>query len=250
MPASRSSRAIAKAARPASSIASTTTSGALGAGERPRACKRGQQTADADGNAGRRNLLAGEARDQIVIAPAARDRAEHDLLARFVLDREGELRLEHRAGVIVEPADDAGIDHAIRSVAVAAARRMHTICRKSRCLPRRPAANCISDNCTVSDIAIKLSSRQYHRGFWHDKRHDQVNLIRRRAIAPFGEVAAFILAPAPSNARTPSTPKPIEFIDGAEHDVAARHRDLRDQHLDRNRPRQRIPISHRAICGC
>ena len=53
-----------------------------------------------------RKSLAGESRDQIVIATAAADRAEYDVLALFVLHRKGELRFEHRAGVVVEAADD------------------------------------------------------------------------------------------------------------------------------------------------
>ncbi len=38
--------------------------------------KRGLQARHADGEAGRRHLLAGEAGDEIVVAPAAADRAE------------------------------------------------------------------------------------------------------------------------------------------------------------------------------
>ena len=77
---------------------------------RPARSQRRDQTADADGNADGRHLLAGEARDQIVIAPAAADRAEHDGLARSRSSRERQLRFEHRAGVIVQPAHDAGIE--------------------------------------------------------------------------------------------------------------------------------------------
>ena len=56
----------------------TTMSGSIApAPPRPRARKRRQQPADAEGNAGGRDRLAGEPRHQIVIAPAAADRAEH-----------------------------------------------------------------------------------------------------------------------------------------------------------------------------
>ena len=69
-----------------------------------------QEARDADGDAGGGNLLAGEALDQPVIAPAADHRAEPDGLAALVLDRRGQLGLEHGAGVIFQPAHDRGID--------------------------------------------------------------------------------------------------------------------------------------------
>ena len=65
-----------------------------------------QETRHADGDAGGRNLLAGEALDQPVIAPAADDRAEPDGLAALVLDGSGQLSLEHGARVIFQPAHD------------------------------------------------------------------------------------------------------------------------------------------------
>ncbi len=74
-----------------------------------------QQPRHADGDAGRGDLLAGEALDEPVIAPAAHHRAEPDRLAALVLDRRGQLSLEHRPGVIFEPAHDGGIDCESRS---------------------------------------------------------------------------------------------------------------------------------------
>ena len=55
-------------------------------------------------------FCAGEARDEIVVASAAADRAEADGLALLVVHLESQLGLEHGAGVVLEPADDRGID--------------------------------------------------------------------------------------------------------------------------------------------
>src|SRR5205823_198605 len=65
---------------------------------------------DADRDAGRRHLLAGEALDQPVIAPAAHHGAEPDGLAAIVTDRRGQFRLEHGAGVIFQATHYGGID--------------------------------------------------------------------------------------------------------------------------------------------
>src|SRR4051794_9838200 len=78
-----------------------------------------KQTADADGNAGSGHLLSGEPRHQVVIAAPARHGTEHDGFAGFVGDRELQLRLEHRASIIFQSANDAGVDlHSIFIVSV------------------------------------------------------------------------------------------------------------------------------------
>ena len=69
-----------------------------------------EQARHADGDAGGGNLLAGEALDEPVIAPAAHHRAEADRLPALVFDGRGQLGLEHGAGVIFEAAHDGGID--------------------------------------------------------------------------------------------------------------------------------------------
>src|SRR5262245_12558001 len=61
-----------------------------------KALKAEEEPRHADGNAGCRHLLAGEALDQPVITPAADDRAESHGLAAFVLDGSEKLGLEHR----------------------------------------------------------------------------------------------------------------------------------------------------------
>ena len=86
--------------------------------------QRRHQARHADRDAGRRHMFAAEAPDQAVIAPAARDRAEAHRLAVLAFDREGQLNLEHRAGVIFEAADDGGIDADARLVV---ARRRHQL---------------------------------------------------------------------------------------------------------------------------
>src|SRR6185312_4074408 len=58
----------------------------------------------------RRNILTAEAADEAVIAAAAADRAETHGATVIVFDLEGQLRLEHSAGVIFEAADDGRID--------------------------------------------------------------------------------------------------------------------------------------------
>jgi hypothetical protein len=55
-------------------------------------------------------VLPGEALDEVVIAPAAGDRAELALAALFVGDLEGQLGLVDRAGVVAEAAHDGGVD--------------------------------------------------------------------------------------------------------------------------------------------
>ncbi|OIQ66463.1 hypothetical protein GALL_519640 [mine drainage metagenome] len=79
----------------------------------------GKQAINPDGNAGGRHRLAGEALDQIVIAPAARDRAKGPFAALFVKDFKGQFRLEHRPGVVAKAAHDRGIDHdPVRAIAL------------------------------------------------------------------------------------------------------------------------------------
>ena len=62
-----------------------------------------------------------EARHEIVVAPAAADRAEAHRAAVLVLDLEGQLDFEDRAGVVFEAAHDGGID-SDAAVAIASAR--------------------------------------------------------------------------------------------------------------------------------
>jgi hypothetical protein len=76
----------------------------------PLGAQRGEQPVDADGDAGRRHLLPGEALDQVVIAPAAGDRAELARAALLVGDLEGQFGLVDRAGVVAEAAHDGGVD--------------------------------------------------------------------------------------------------------------------------------------------
>src|SRR5262249_32549656 len=80
--------------------------------------ERGLQTRHADGEARRGNLLAREARDEIVIAPAAPDRPEADGPALIVLRFDQQLSFEDRAGVVFEATDDRRVDtDTIRAVA-------------------------------------------------------------------------------------------------------------------------------------
>ena len=64
------------------------------------------QARDADREAGCRNFLACEARDEIVVAAAAADRAEADGLAVIAFDLERQLGFEDGTGVVFEAADD------------------------------------------------------------------------------------------------------------------------------------------------
>src|SRR6185437_13807148 len=80
----------------------------------------GDQTADADGNAGGRNLLSREARHEIVVTSAASDGAEDDCFAIFVGHGKRKLRFEYGAGVVIETAHNACVDaDAIGAVATA-----------------------------------------------------------------------------------------------------------------------------------
>jgi hypothetical protein len=82
----------------------------MGAADPPLGAERGEQAVDADGDAGGRHLLPGEALDEVVVAPAAGDGAELPRAALLVGDLEGELGLVDRAGVVAEAADDGGVD--------------------------------------------------------------------------------------------------------------------------------------------
>src|SRR5208337_5536797 len=72
--------------------------------------ERREQARHADREAGRRHGLLAEAGDEAIVAPSAADRAEPHRAARFVLDLEGQLRLEDGPGVIFEAADDGRVD--------------------------------------------------------------------------------------------------------------------------------------------
>ena len=78
----------------------------VGGGRAADQVQRRLQARDADGEAGGGHLLAGEARDEIVVAPAAADGAEADGVALLVLGRDQQLGFEDGAGVVFEAADD------------------------------------------------------------------------------------------------------------------------------------------------
>src|SRR5438105_4640754 len=56
-----------------------------------------QQSADANGDPRCRNALAGEPRDKVVVAAAARNRPKDDQIAFLILHRKRQLRLKNRA---------------------------------------------------------------------------------------------------------------------------------------------------------
>ncbi len=72
--------------------------------------------------AGRRHVLAHEAADETVVAPAGADRAEADGAAVLAFDLEVQVRLEHGAGVVLQAADDGGTD---KDSVLIASRRDH-----------------------------------------------------------------------------------------------------------------------------
>ncbi len=88
------------------SSTSTTTGPVASIGFRAKLRERRLQPRHADGKAGGRHALAGEARDEIVVAPAAADGAEAHGPPVIAFDLERQLSLEHEAGVVFEPAND------------------------------------------------------------------------------------------------------------------------------------------------
>src|SRR5205085_949627 len=58
----------------------------------------------------RRHWLAAEARDEAIVAPAAADRAEAHRAALLVFRFDQQLNLVDRTGVVLETADDGGVD--------------------------------------------------------------------------------------------------------------------------------------------
>ena len=71
----------------------------------------GEEAVDADAGAAGGHLLAREALDEVVVAPAAGHGTEAAGAALLVDDLSGQLGLEDRAGVVGEAAHDGGIEH-------------------------------------------------------------------------------------------------------------------------------------------
>jgi hypothetical protein len=113
--------------------------------------QRGQQPVHPDGDARGGDRLAREALDEIVVAPAARDRAELARAALLVEDLEGQFGLEDGAGVVAEATDDGGVDDdAVGAVALGVEERgdllklVHAFgsnSRASHCVAKIPIAS-------------------------------------------------------------------------------------------------------------
>ena len=76
--------------------------------------ERGSKPADPEAEPGRRHLLSGKARDEIIIAPARGDRAELHRAAIGIGGCRQQLGLEDRAGIVAKTAHDGGIKHGKR----------------------------------------------------------------------------------------------------------------------------------------
>ncbi len=143
--------------------------------------------------------LAGEARHQIVIAPAARHRAEHHFLARFVLDRERSAaprtprRCNNRARAPRRYRTSPGRGHSRRPTAASrsapvrsARRRRWRWCRPGWRSGCRWASSSLASGATKASMRCAWSS------------------VKPRAL---GEIAGFVLA-ARAQQRRQRRPRP------------------------------------------
>jgi hypothetical protein len=173
--------------------------------------QRCQQPVDTDGDPRRRHRLPGEALYQIVITPAARDRTELPLAALLVKDLEGQFRLEHRAGVIAQAADDARVDHdAVGAIAL----------RVEKCGDGLQLVHPFGpDGRTADQVAQPRNRACPGCAAGRGEAHHHLGLFGRKPRA-LGEITAFIPAALTQQRAHANFAQPVDLVDGAQDDAA------------------------------
>ncbi len=155
------------------------------------------QARDADREAGRGDLLARKARDEIVVTAATADGAEADGLAVVAFDLERQLGFEDGAGVIFEAADDGLIEpNAVLVVS----------CRNADFLKLQEVFDTRLERRAIGILRDGLF-----------KEADDFHGLRRRKIGALCEIAALVLAALAEQLGNAFDSETVEFVDGAEH---------------------------------
>ncbi len=187
--------------------------------------QRGLQPRHADGEAGRRHRLAAEARHEAVVAPAAADRAEAHRAAFLVLGFEQQFNLVDRAGVVLEAADDGGIDpdsicpypaarQQVRKSTMFSQLRATQLCQSTDLIvrSRQTSHQHLAELCSAAASShlltprsiIRVSSRQSLR-------------LLGSSSAPLVKSPLSSLRPSPKQLLHAFDAKPIELVDRAQH---------------------------------
>ena len=149
-------------------------------------CQRGLQPRHADGEAGRRNGLAAEARHQTVVAPAAADRAEANGAAFLVFGFEQKFYFVDGAGVVLEAADDGGIE-LYSTIAITCGANKSWISFSSSI----PACHILDASNLSPNIPRKRFVASYDRIDGMSTRHVRLSIAKS---CSFCEIATLVLA--------------------------------------------------------
>lgn len=164
------------------------------------------QARDADGEAGGRNRLAHEARNEAIITPAATDRAEYDLFALFIGDIEGQLGLIDRAGIIFETANNRGVDlDTCRIVAGTGDQSADDVQLINAFLAFRGARYQFGEIIGTCRIILDADEKQH-----------LFNLLLAKTSA-LGEITGLILAAGAEQQLHAFRAELVELVDGAQH---------------------------------
>ena len=157
-------------------------------------------------------LVAEEPLHQPVVPPAAADGAEANGLSVVVLHLEGQLGLEHGAGVVLEAADAGGIDAHARASPPAPVSSID--------LPKLLDASPRPAHWRCDEFGKHVEPRgSRSRGPPPTKAEDLLDLLGASS-APFVKSPLSSLRPPPSRSFTPSDAQPVELVDCAQHDEA------------------------------
>jgi hypothetical protein len=189
------------------------------------------QARDAEREARGRGLLAGEPRHQVVIAPAAADRAERRLAPFSSSGRQQQLGLEHRAGVVFQPPHDRRLKQ--RLVVGDAQALQGRVDRASSFQPLVALGRAADD---IGDLGQGL--RTAARAGLDEVQH-RVDRLAHQARA-LGEGAALVQAALAQQQAHALDAQAVQLVDGAQHaQLLAVGLDARPRSAGRS-----------AACGC